>query len=350
MKKIRVRLSVTLRTSILPLLVLMLNLVLLRTDAVPEVVTITYVPRQATLSVRYGTRPPTETVQPTITSTATQSSPTPTPTGTPTSTPTATPTATKTSTPIPTATATPTPTPLPTPDDVARQVRMPILMYHHIAVSPADADIYRRDLSVSPENFAAQMQYLAEQGYQTISLYDLIYHLSLGWPLPPKPIIITFDDGYRDNYTNALPVLLKHGFVGTFFILTEPIDQKHEDYLTWNQVRRMSEVGMDIEVHGRTHRDLRGRDTDFLIWEIVGPQEIIEARIHHLPRFFCYPSGQYDEDVVALLKSAYFWGAVTVEQGTLHTPESLFDLHRIRVKGADNLEDFIAKLEWDWPE
>ncbi|MCR4406017.1 MAG: polysaccharide deacetylase family protein [Anaerolineae bacterium] len=350
MKKIPVRLGVTLRMGILPLLVVMLNLALLRTDSVPEVVTATYVPRQATLSARYGTRPPTETVQPTITSTATHSSPTPTLTGTPTSTPAATPTVTKTPTPTPTATATPTPPPLPTPDGVARQVRVPILMYHHVAVPPADADIYRRDLSVSPENFAAQLQYLAEQGYQTITLYDLVYHLSLGWPLPPKPIIITFDDGYRDNYTNALPVLLKHGFVGTFFILTEPIDQKHEDYLTWNQVRRMSEAGMDIEVHGRTHQDLRGRDTDFLIWEIVGPQEIIEARIHQLPRFFCYPSGQYDENVVALLKSAYFWGAVTVEQGTLHTTDGLFQLRRIRVKGADTLDDFIAKLEWDWPD
>lgn len=349
MKGPRPWLGAILRTGILSLLVVMINLMQLRSNApMADMVATSQLPRQHTPSARHGTRSPMETIPPTLASTATSSpTPTTTPTFTPTATKTPTPTATSTPTPTPTATSTPTPTPLPTPDGVARQVRVPILMYHHIAVPPPDADVYRRDLSVTPENFAAQLQYLAEQGYQTITLYDLVYHLTLGWPLPPRPIILTFDDGYRDNYTNAFPLLQKHGLAGTFFILTEPIDQKHEEYLTWSQVRKMSAAGMDIEVHGRTHRDLRGRDTDFLIWEIVGPREIIEARIQQRPRFFCYPSGQYDEAVVAMLKSDYFWGAVTVEQGTLHTTEGLFDLHRIRVKGKDTLEDFIAKLEWD---
>lgn len=343
-KNIPAWLGATLRTGILPLLVVAINLVQLRSVPTTEMSSATQVARQHTLDARYSISLPTETIQPTPSPTATRPSPTPTPTMTPTSTPTITPTATRTATP----TATPTPTPLPTPDGVARQARVPILMYHHVAVPPPDADIYRRDLSVTPENFAAQLQYLAEQGYHTITLYDLVYHLALGWALPPKPIILTFDDGYRDNYTRAFPLLRKHGFTGTFFILTEPIDQKHEEYLTWDQVRKMSAAGMDIEVHGRTHRDLRGRDTDFLIWEIVGPREIIEARIHQRPRFFCYPSGSHDDLVVAILKSDYFWGAVTIEQGTLHTAEGLFNLHRIRVKGKDALEDFVAKLEWDW--
>jgi len=348
MKSIPAWLSAALRTGILPLLIVMINLIQLHPAA--DVPAVNQMPRQYTLSARHGTRSPTETTQPTLSPTATQPSPTATPTATPTLTPTATRTPTATPTSTPTPTATPTPTPLPTPDGVARQVRVPILMYHHIAVPPPDADIYRRDLSVTPENFAAQLQYLAEQGYQTITLYDLVYHLALDWPLPSKPIILTFDDGYRDNYTYAFPLLQEYDFVGTFFILTEPIDQKNEEYLTWNQVREMNAAGMDIEVHGRTHRDLRDRDTDFLIWEIVGPQEIIEARIHHQPRFFCYPSGEYDDSVIAILKSAYFWGAVTIEQGTLHTTEGLFEIQRIRTKGADTLEDFVAKLEWDWSD
>ncbi|MBC7251332.1 MAG: polysaccharide deacetylase family protein [Anaerolineae bacterium] len=345
MRNIPTWLRTTVRTGIIPLLVVTLNLVQLNYGSSVGDSPVSPLAREYTVSARYGTRAPTESAElsPTVTPTATS-------TATPTATPTLTPTATQTPTATPTSTPTPTPTPFPTPDGVVRQVNVPILMYHHIAVPPPDADIYRRDLSVTPENFAAQLQYLAEQGYQTITLYDLVYHLSLGWPLPPKPIIITFDDGYRDNYTNAFPLLRKYGFVGTFFILTEPIDQKQGEYLTWDQVRRMKAAGMDIEVHGRTHRDLRGRDTGFLIWEIVGPQEIIEARTGHQPRFFCYPSGQYDELVVAMLKSAYFWGAVTIEQGTLHTSENLFELQRIRIKGKDTLEDFVAKLEWDWSD
>ena len=76
-------------------------------------------------------------------------------------------------------------------------------MYHHIADPPPDADPIRRDLSVSPQAFEAQLRYLVRAGYQPITLRDLIYHLTLGAPLPEKPIILTFDDGYEDNYTNA---------------------------------------------------------------------------------------------------------------------------------------------------
>ena len=79
-------------------------------------------------------------------------------------------------------------------------------MYHYLSDPPPRADRYRRDLSVSPAQFEEQLAYLKADGYQAISLYDLLYHLTLGWPLPEHPIIITFDDGYRDNYTSAFPL------------------------------------------------------------------------------------------------------------------------------------------------
>ena len=76
-------------------------------------------------------------------------------------------------------------------------------MYHYISVPPPDADIYRRDLSVSPANFERQLGYLIENGYTTITLRDLVYHLTVGDSLPEKPVILTFDDGYRDNFFHA---------------------------------------------------------------------------------------------------------------------------------------------------
>jgi peptidoglycan/xylan/chitin deacetylase (PgdA/CDA1 family) len=318
--------------------------------ATPTPVTPARVPLTATVrSTRASLGTPTASRSPAATRT-------PRPTRTPTSTHTRTPTPTATRTPTPTATWTPsptptptlTPTPLPTPDGASRTARVPILMYHYISEPPADADVYRRDLSVTPENFEAQLAWLRSQGYQTIKLSDLVYHMTLGWPLPDKPVILTFDDGYRDNYTQALPLLRKYGYVGTFFLVTKPIDDGDPAYLTWDMVKEMHRAGMDIEPHGYRHYDLRDKDIDFLVYEIVGAKEAIEARTGETARFFSYPSGSYDDQTVAVLKSAYFWAAVTTAQGATHTSDSLFELTRIRMRGRHDLEDFVALMALDW--
>jgi peptidoglycan/xylan/chitin deacetylase (PgdA/CDA1 family) len=236
----------------------------------------------------------------------------------------------------------------PTPDGVQREARVPILMYHHIADSPPNADPIRRDLSVSPQAFEAQLRYLVEAGYQPITLRDLIYHLTLGAPLPEKPVILTFDDGYEDNYTNAYPLLKKYGFVGTFFIVTEPVDRGRAGYMSWAQIEIMSTNGMEIGAHSYTHPDLRGKSVDYIIWQAVGSKEAIEARIQQPVRFFSYPSGRYDEQVVNVLYSANFWGAVTIETGTDQSSRWPFELRRIRVQGSDNLKTFALKLNLDW--
>jgi peptidoglycan/xylan/chitin deacetylase (PgdA/CDA1 family) len=292
---------------------------------------------------------PTATSSPTRTSTATATL-TPTPTSTPSATPapTQTPTASATPTPSPTATPTFTPTPLPTPDGVSRTAHVPILMYHYISEPPADADIYRRDLSVTPADFEAQLSWLRSQGYQGITLTDLVYHLALGWPLPDKPVILTFDDGYRDNYTNAFPLLKKYGYVGTFFLVTRPIDEGDPAYLTWDMVKEMHQAGMVFGPHGYRHYDLAGKDVDFLVYEIVGSKEAIEARTSETARFFSYPSGSYDRQTIAVLQSAYFWGAVTIEQAATHTSDDLFELSRVRIRGKYTLPDFIELVTYDW--
>lgn len=221
-------------------------------------------------------------------------------------------------------------------------------MYHYVSVPPADADIYRLDLSVTPADFEAQLAWLRSQGYESITLNHLLYHLALGWPLPQKPVIITFDDGYLDNYLNAFPLLKKYGYVATFFLVTGPIDYGDPAYLTWDMVKEMHRAGMDFQPHSYRHFDLRGKDLDFLIFEILAPKEAIEARTGQTPRFFSYPSGRYDQQTVAVLKSAYFWGAVVTEQGATHSSEDLFGLTRVRVRGEYTLEDFAELMNYDW--
>lgn len=302
-------------------------------------------------------------VVPTLTSTAT---PTPTETATPSRTPPPSDTATATLeppptdtlrptstatpslTPTPTVTPSPTPTftPWPTPDGQQRRLTVPILMYHHVQVPPEGADVFERDLSVLPDNFAAQLAYLRDNGYTSISLYDLQYALTQGRPLPERPIILTFDDGYIDNYNHAYPLLRQHGFTGTFFIVTDFVDNGNPAYMSWGQIEEMAAAGMDMEPHSRDHADLRHRDHDFLVWQILGPRLTLEAHTGRQPRFFAYPSGHYDEAAVRVLQEAGFWGAVVTAYGVDHSLDEAYALSRIRMRGGYSLATFASLLPW----
>jgi peptidoglycan/xylan/chitin deacetylase (PgdA/CDA1 family) len=107
----------------------------------------------------------------------------------------------------------------------------------------------------------------------------------------------------------------------------------------------MSEAGMDIQAHGRDHVDLRGRSYDFLVYQTLGIKEAVEHHTGQAPRFFCYPSGRWDANVIEVLESAGYWGAVTTEWGRTHAREGLFEMSRLRVQGDDSLQTFVAKLE-----
>jgi peptidoglycan/xylan/chitin deacetylase (PgdA/CDA1 family) len=217
-------------------------------------------------------------------------------------------------------------------------------MYHYLSKPPAGAETLRRDLSVSPENFESHLAYLRQAGYETISLAELAASITEGVPLPEKPIIITFDDGYRDQYDNAFPLLKEYGYTATFFIFTQPIDTYNVDYLTWEMVIEMHQAGMEFGGHSYRHPDLRNRDVDFLVYEIVGSKEAIEERIGEPVHFFAYPSGHYDDLTIKVLESANFWGAVTTQWGSLHALANRFELPRIRVQGTDRAENLANKL------
>jgi peptidoglycan/xylan/chitin deacetylase (PgdA/CDA1 family) len=276
--------------------------------------------------------------------------PSPTFTPSPTRTPTPTDTPTGTLTPItpPSPSATPTstftPTPGPTPIGQGFSLDVPILMYHYISVPPPEADEIRLDLSVTPAQFEAQLAYLRQAGYETISMRQLTYALSQQAPLPPKPIIITFDDGYRDNYENAFPLLRKYGYTGVFFIFNHPIDTGNADYLTWEMVIEMHKAGMEFGSHSYRHWNLWGRDVDFLVYEIVGSKEAIEQRIGEPVRFFAYPFGYYDDLTIRVLESAHFWSAVTTELGIEQSFDNRFEMPRIRMHGYDTVDDLAKKL------
>lgn len=228
-------------------------------------------------------------------------------------------------------------------------MRVPVLMYHYVSKSPAGSDIYRRDLSVTPERFAEQMRSLRDAGYTTVTLDDLLYALTLGRPLPEKPIVLTFDDGYSDNYENAFPILRELGFVATFFIMTDLVTDGAAGYLTWPQVEEMAAAGQRFGSHGRQdHRSLSGRSLDYLVWVALGSKEAIEEHLGYHPRWVAYPSGEYDDQTIAVFHSAGYWGGLTILQGTEHSLDDIFELRRIRVRGAHTVADLAHLLALDW--
>lgn len=218
-------------------------------------------------------------------------------------------------------------------------------MYHYISSPPEDADEYRLDLSVEPEAFRAQMAYLAENGYTTVDLYDLSLAIVDKKPLPEKAVIITVDDGYVDIYENAFPVLQAYGLKATFFIITDYVDRGAAPYATWAMLEEMANAGMRLEPHTKTHPDLRDRDQNFLVWEILGSQETLAAHIGYTPRYFAYPAGRYDDLVLQIVEQLDFWGAVTTAGGWWQGFDNRYEWKRLRVRHTTTMPEFIDLLE-----
>lgn len=291
--------------------------------------------------------------QPTLTATPTATRVLPTATATVPPAPTATPTTPPTATPLPSATPTVTPTrtptPGPTPDGQARSIRVPILMYHYVSEPPPDADIYRKDLSVTPAQFESHLRALRDAGYQSIPLADLLSYLATGQPqLPDNSVVLTLDDGYVDNYEFAFPLLQQYGFTATIFVITDFVDMQRPGYVSWEQLAEMHAAGIDVGSHSRDHADLAGRDTDFLVWQALGSREMIESRLGFTPRSFGYPAGHYDQQAIDVIRSAGYWGSVTTQQGAIHTSDAPFELTRVRVRGSHQAPDLLRLLATDW--
>jgi len=193
---------------------------------------------------------------------------------------------------------------------------------------------------VTPANFDAQMEYLAIEGYTPITVAMLAEHLLYGTPLPAKPIVLTFDDGYIDNYQFAFPILKKYKFVGTFNVVTDFIDGKRPGYMNWNQLEEMAIEGMEIGSHTLSHPDLYRKPRATQVKELAESKATIEARIGTPVTTFCYPAGKYDATTLSVLREAGYTAALTEIQGTRQSTENLLELRRIRVRGSYSVADY----------
>jgi peptidoglycan/xylan/chitin deacetylase (PgdA/CDA1 family) len=216
-------------------------------------------------------------------------------------------------------------------DGTLRRIRVPILMYHYVSLPPANADDLRIELSLDPALFAEHITYLRDNNFQAISLYEISVALRFGHPLPPKPVVLTFDDGHLDHYTHVFPVLRANDFAGTFFVITAYADRRTPGHLTWEHINEMATAGMHIEPHTKNHFDLRNRDRDLLVYEILGSVESIAGHLGRQPVGFAYPAGQYDEAALAVMRQTPLKAAVTTRHGALLTSTEMLEMPRLRV-------------------
>jgi len=202
---------------------------------------------------------------------------------------------------------------------------IPILMYHHIGDK-------KNWLYVRPEIFRQQMDYLLEKGYTTVTLGEVVAALNSGTSLPAKPIVLTFDDGYRDFFTNAFPILRERNLKATVFVITQLVDG--EDYLTWEQLREMKRSGLiTIGDHTLSHKDLAALPEEEIRSQILDAKNILENNLGGKTEVFAYPYGDSSSKVTKVLQEGGFLAAVRVSRG-LACAKLPFSLPRIRIGNA----------------
>jgi peptidoglycan/xylan/chitin deacetylase (PgdA/CDA1 family) len=211
-------------------------------------------------------------------------------------------------------------------------------MYHHIGETPEGADEIRTGLTVSEANFREQMDYLADNGYHPISETDLFKALYYGDELPPHAVMLTFDDGYEDNYLVAATELERHGFPATFFIITGSVGE--EEQMDWDQVRELDRQGMDIGSHTVSHPDLSIISLTDARFELEQSQSEIAGNLGHPVYWLSYPAGAYDADVLDLARESGYLLAVTTDPGEHHSSDAPLEIQRYRIRSDTSIGEF----------
>ena len=218
---------------------------------------------------------------------------------------------------------------------------VPILVYHVLAAPPPGAPF--PGLYVPPLEFSAQMHALARAGFHAVTLDDV----RLAWlgrgRLPPRPIVLSFDNGYRTQSTVALPVLRRLHWPGVENLQLAGLPPS-QGGLTTREVGRLLAAGWELDTQGLSHADLPALDAASLERQVVDAVLLIERRWHVRPRFFCYPSGRYDAAVIAELRRDGFVGATTVVPGWADRNDDPFRLPRLRVLAGTSPAALLALI------
>lgn len=214
---------------------------------------------------------------------------------------------------------------------------VPVLMYHSIATEAGNI------LRVPKEKFDEQMKWLVDNGYSTITLDEAYTAVSEKEEIPEKSVVITFDDGYIDNYQNALPILQKYNLTGTVFMITDRIDDEANGYLTASQLKEMDSSAIKVESHTVDHEDLDSLSFDKQLEELKNSKQTLEELLNKEINFIAYPTGKYNDDTIKAAKEAGYKMCFKMNGGQGTIEDNLYEFPRFFV--GEDMDEFKERIE-----
>lgn len=213
------------------------------------------------------------------------------------------------------------------------EVRIPILMYH--SISDADPS---NNLLVPPSMFEEQMAWLEANEFTAMDLDEALEAMETG-KVPKRPVVITFDDGYSDNYTSAFPTLKNHGLKATFFVITDGVDDGY--YMSSDMLKEMQAAGMSIQNHTANHLELDKLSREDAYDAIKRGQDFLRNNIGSDANYLCYPVGKYNDETIEIEKELGIKAATTTQGGISSVGDGLYQLKRVRISPM-SIEGFAS--------
>ena len=200
-------------------------------------------------------------------------------------------------------------------------------------------------LAVPVNSFADQMNYLVDGGYVSITPDELAEGLAGEIKLPEKPVLITFDDGYTDNYTNAFPILKALGLRATIFVIPASIGKS--GYMTWDNLKEMEKSGITIESHTMNHIKLEELPDDEIRKELLDSKTVLEDNLGHPIEFLAYPTGTYNLHIAGIARDVGYKAAFTVKYGNVDLGSNMYALERVPIFQTENtMKNFYERIEY----
>ena len=214
---------------------------------------------------------------------------------------------------------------------------VPVLMYHSITYEKGN------DVCLPPEKLEEQFKYLKDNGYYTITLNELYEYLTNNTPIPQKSVVLTFDDGYENNYTAMFPILKKYNFKATIFVITSNID-KDPRSLTSSQLLEMEKYGVDIESHTVNHDNLKEITKDKQLETLVQSKQYLEKLLNKKVNYMAYPYGAHNNDAVEAVKAAGYTMAFTTDGRWSSAKNGILTLDRVYISASHSMSVFIDRI------
>lgn len=217
------------------------------------------------------------------------------------------------------------------------EVNVPVLMYHSINYEKGN------ELRVPKEVFREHMKYLHDKGFSTLTMEEYYNAITKGKKVPKKPVLVTFDDGYKDNYTNGFPILKEYNIKGTIFVITSTIDNS-SSYLSSSEIKELQQNNIDIESHTVNHVELSGLSYEEQLQELKDSKELIDRLLNKNTIAICFPVGKFNDDTINACKKAGYKLGFTTKPGFSNFEQGAYKLKRLRINASTTVTQLDSIL------